>query len=233
MMMWPHSGRTYGVLTHHQLIDPGVGPQSSYRFYSRMVFSTSLTTEHRCYAHACAYGGCIVQDFGYYPFANAFFYGSDACNHAPGILCRSSLSTPTQPTGWRSRSARCRTLCGRQYWTFPRQPLSVAIIFPKLNSKSHGSSVRLICAGEAPARWWSEHLTPQAANLQPAPATYVRDFGLLKASAAQATRRRVSWLPWNSPSRNRKRAASCHENVSFRLRGALLPNCTYAADGAA
>ena len=35
----------------------------------------SLSPEQLRDAHAFAYGGCLIQDFGYYPFANDFIAG--------------------------------------------------------------------------------------------------------------------------------------------------------------
>ena len=61
-MAWPQSLRAYGVLTHHQLIDQAwntvIVPILLKRF-------PSLTPEQLRNAHAYAYGGCVVQDFGY------------------------------------------------------------------------------------------------------------------------------------------------------------------------
>ena len=31
------------------------------------------TPDHGAQAHANAYGGCIIQDMGYYPFGSTFF----------------------------------------------------------------------------------------------------------------------------------------------------------------
>ena len=62
----------YGVLTHHQLIDQawasGIVPLLLSRY-------PSLTSEQLREAHAFAYGGCLIQDFGYYPFADSFIAG--------------------------------------------------------------------------------------------------------------------------------------------------------------
>ena len=59
----------YGVLTHNQLVDQawasGIVPLLLSRY-------PSLTAEQLREAHAFAYGGCLIQDFGYYPFANSF-----------------------------------------------------------------------------------------------------------------------------------------------------------------
>lgn len=62
----------YGVLTHHQLIDQAWASAIVPLLLSRYP---SLTAEQLREAHAFAYGGCLIQDLGYYPFANSFIAG--------------------------------------------------------------------------------------------------------------------------------------------------------------
>ena len=60
----------YSVLTHEAVIDSlwdsSVAPMLLRRF-------PDATPEDLRKAHAYAYGGCIIQDLGYYPFGNHFF----------------------------------------------------------------------------------------------------------------------------------------------------------------
>jgi hypothetical protein len=60
----------YSVLTHEQLIDltwqTSIVPLLKSRY-------PSLTPEQIEHARAYAYGGCVIQDIGYYPFGDAFF----------------------------------------------------------------------------------------------------------------------------------------------------------------
>jgi hypothetical protein len=62
---WP-----YSVLTHEAIIDSawdsGIKPLLLRRF-------PAATREELKQAHAYAYGGCIIQDLGYYPFGSKFF----------------------------------------------------------------------------------------------------------------------------------------------------------------
>lgn len=62
--------RGYSVLTHEQLIDltwdASIVPLLRSRY-------PSLTPEQLEQARAYAYGGCVIQDIGYYPFGDAFF----------------------------------------------------------------------------------------------------------------------------------------------------------------
>jgi hypothetical protein len=60
----------YSVLTHEEVVDlvwlDQIRPLLLQRY-------PGTTTEELRKAHAFAYGGCLVQDMGYYPFGNKFF----------------------------------------------------------------------------------------------------------------------------------------------------------------
>jgi Zinc dependent phospholipase C len=60
----------YSVQTHEELID--LAWKQSIRPILLKQYPT-LTDAQLQEAHAYAYGGCAIQDFGYYPFGNAFF----------------------------------------------------------------------------------------------------------------------------------------------------------------
>ncbi len=60
----------YSVQTHQELID--LAWKQSIRPILLKTYPT-LTDAQLQEAHAYAYGGCAIQDFGYYPFGNAFF----------------------------------------------------------------------------------------------------------------------------------------------------------------
>jgi hypothetical protein len=64
----PSSG--YSVLTHEQIVDLLWKDQIQPLLLKRFP---SATEEDLRKAHAYAYGGCVVQDMGYYPFGNKFF----------------------------------------------------------------------------------------------------------------------------------------------------------------
>jgi hypothetical protein len=61
---------SYSVLTHEAIIDStwdsAIKPLLLKRF-------PAATVEELTEAHGFAYGGCIIQDLGYYPFGNRFF----------------------------------------------------------------------------------------------------------------------------------------------------------------
>src|SRR5947209_10102830 len=60
----------YSVLTHEQIVDLLWGDQIA-PLLLRKYPGTSA--EELRIAHAYAYGGCLIQDMGYYPFGNRFF----------------------------------------------------------------------------------------------------------------------------------------------------------------
>jgi hypothetical protein len=60
----------YSVQTHEELID--LAWKQSIRPILLKHYPT-LTEAQLQEAHAYAYGGCAIQDFGYYPFGNGFF----------------------------------------------------------------------------------------------------------------------------------------------------------------
>jgi hypothetical protein len=67
---FPEPARSYSVLTHEAIIDTlwldTIQPVLIKRF-------PQATEQQLKEAHAYAYGGCIIQDLGYYPFGSRFF----------------------------------------------------------------------------------------------------------------------------------------------------------------
>jgi hypothetical protein len=66
----PRPARAYAVLTHEEIIDltwaDSIQPLLLKRY-------PKLTPEQLREAHAYAYGGCVIQDLGYYPFGKPRF----------------------------------------------------------------------------------------------------------------------------------------------------------------
>ncbi|HMF54119.1 MAG TPA: zinc dependent phospholipase C family protein, partial [Edaphobacter sp.] len=60
----------YSLLTHEQLIDLTWDASIVPLLKSRYPTLTAAQLEH---ARAYAYGGCVIQDIGYYPFGDDFF----------------------------------------------------------------------------------------------------------------------------------------------------------------
>jgi hypothetical protein len=62
--------QAYSVLTHEAIIDTSWKQQIEPQLLNRYP---DATPEQLHDAHAYAYGGCIIQDMGYYPFGSKFF----------------------------------------------------------------------------------------------------------------------------------------------------------------
>jgi hypothetical protein len=60
----------YSVLTHEQVVDLMWNDQIQPLLLKRFPGATAEDLQK---AHAYAYGGCVLQDMGYYPFGNRFF----------------------------------------------------------------------------------------------------------------------------------------------------------------
>jgi len=69
-LLWPPNAWSYSVLTHEAIVDStwdsAIKPLLLIRY-------PSATADELMVAHAYAYGGCIIQDLGYYPFGSALF----------------------------------------------------------------------------------------------------------------------------------------------------------------
>src|SRR5579871_7066025 len=60
----------YSVLSHEQIVDIAWHDQIVPWLKSRFPNATPAELKK---AHAYAYGGCLIQDLGYYPFGNKLF----------------------------------------------------------------------------------------------------------------------------------------------------------------
>ena len=172
-MAWPPSVRAYGVLTHHQLIDQAwntvIVPILVKRF-------PSLTPEQLRNAHAYAYGGCVVQDFGYYPFANEFFSNLTHYIRSGDFvqnLFQHAHTANEFAFAIGALSHYVGDSIGHSQGTNP----SVAITFPKLRAK-YGSSVNYAQGKyeHSQVEWAFD--ANQAAKLRMAPSAYVHYIGL-------------------------------------------------------
>lgn len=66
----PQGSPAYSVLSHEEVVDLAWKDQIVPLLLSRFPKATPDELDK---AHAYAYGGCIIQDIGYYPFGNHFF----------------------------------------------------------------------------------------------------------------------------------------------------------------
>jgi hypothetical protein len=173
LLAWPPSGEAYGGLTHHQLIDQAwntvIVPILLNRF-------PSLTTEQLKEAHAYAYGGCIIQDFGYYPFANAFF--SDLTHYVrTGDFVQKLFQHAKTANEFAFAIGALSHYVGDSIGHSQATNLSVAITFPKLAAR-YGSSVNYAQGKHQHSEVEWAFDASQAAKLRLAPAAYVDDIGL-------------------------------------------------------
>ncbi len=173
MIAWPPSGKAYGVLTHHQLIDQAwntvIVPILLNRF-------PSLTTEQLREAHAYAYGGCVVQDFGYYPFANAFF--SDLTHYVrTGDFVQKLFQHAHTANEFAFAIGALSHYVGDSIGHSQATNPSVAIMFAQLRAR-YGSSVNYAQGKRQHAQVEWAFDANQAAKLRLAPAAYTRAIGL-------------------------------------------------------
>jgi hypothetical protein len=66
----PHPLMAYSVLSHETIIDAAWKTDIRPLLLKRFPNATHDELRH---AHACAYGGAIIQDLGYYPYGSKFF----------------------------------------------------------------------------------------------------------------------------------------------------------------
>ncbi len=70
LLPWGGAARAYSLLTHEQLIDLTWQDSIVPLLLSRYPNLTPAQLEE---ARAYAYGGCVIQDIGYYPFGDVNF----------------------------------------------------------------------------------------------------------------------------------------------------------------
>src|SRR6266481_8211108 len=79
LLITPPHAQAYSVLTHEQIVDFLWDTD-----IKKMLLEhyPNTTPDELKRAHAYAYGGCLVQDMGYYPLGNKFF--SDLTHYVRG-----------------------------------------------------------------------------------------------------------------------------------------------------
>ena len=113
---------SYSVLTHEAIVDSTWDSAIKPLLLKRFPASTA---DELTQAHAYAYGGCIIQDLGYYPFGSKFFSDlthyvrsgdfilnlireSQDLNEYPSRWARYRISRPTTMATGRRRTCRYR-----------------------------------------------------------------------------------------------------------------------------
>ncbi len=70
LLLTTQPAQAYSILTHEQIVDLLWKDQLRPMLLARYP---NATPDELIKAHAYAYGGCLIQDIGYYPFGNRFF----------------------------------------------------------------------------------------------------------------------------------------------------------------
>ena len=126
----------YSVQTHEQLIDlawkPAIVPLLLARY-------PGLTDAQLTEAHAYAYGGCAIQDLGYYPFGHQLF--SDLTHYVrSGDFVRALIRDAKTPDELAFAIGALSHYVGDSIGHAEATNLAVAVEFPRLQAK-YGDSV--------------------------------------------------------------------------------------------
>jgi hypothetical protein len=172
-ILLPKPAHAYSVQTHEQLID--LTWKSSIEPLLRKRFP-AITGPQLQEAHAYAYGGCAIQDLGYYPFANAFF--SNLTHYVrSGDFVRSLLRNARTPDELAFAIGAVSHYLGDSIGHSEAVNPSVANEFPKLR-KRYGSSVSYEEDPRAHVRTEFAFDINQLHKHRFAPSGYLRHVGL-------------------------------------------------------
>ena len=125
----------YSVLTHEQIVDLAWKDQIKPLLLKRFPATTDVEMKD---AHAFAYGGCVIQDLGYYPFGSRQF--SDLVHYVRSGDFVENLLTESQDVNEYAFALGALSHYSADISGHPAVNQSVAIMFPKLRAK-YGDSV--------------------------------------------------------------------------------------------
>jgi hypothetical protein len=173
LLCCPGALRAYSVLTHQQIIDltwePNIVPILRERF-------PGITADQLKRAHAYAYGGCAIQDLGYYPFGKQFF--SDLTHYVrSGDFVRSLFRHANTPDELAFAIGALSHYIGDSIGHSLAVNRSVPIYFPKLRAK-YGTSVNYAEDKHAHVRTELAFDVNQVTKKHMAPSAYLRSVGL-------------------------------------------------------
>lgn len=125
----------YSVLTHEQIID-----FVWERHFKRLLLERfpNATKDELLKAHAYAYGGCLIQDMGYYPSGNKFF--SDLLHYVRSGDFVRELLYQAQDINELAFALGALAHYASDNQGHPAVNASVALVFPKLRKK-YGNEV--------------------------------------------------------------------------------------------
>ncbi len=131
MLGAPRSASAYSVLSHEAVVDALW--QTSIRSLILKRFP-GATPDQLHEAHAYVYGGCIIQDMGYYPFGNGFF--SDLTHYVRSGDFIASLLRQSQDINEYAFALGALAHYSADNLGHPMAVnLSVPILYPKLSAK--------------------------------------------------------------------------------------------------
>ena len=125
----------YSVLTHEQIVD-----FVWERHFKRLLLERfpNATEDELLHAHAYAYGGCLIQDMGYYPSGNKFF--SDLLHYVRSGDFVHELLNQAQDINELAFALGALAHYASDNQGHPAVNTSVALQFPKLRRK-YGNEV--------------------------------------------------------------------------------------------
>lgn len=165
--------RAYSVLTHEQLIDltwdASVVPLLRSRY-------PNLTPQQLEQARAYAYGGCVIQDIGYYPFGDEFF--SDLTHYVRSGDFVVNLFRNAQDANELAFAVGALShYIGDNVGHATATNLAVPVEFPKLGAK-YGTSVNYAEGAHQHVRVEFAYDVNEIAHHRLAPVHYLRHVGL-------------------------------------------------------
>ena len=168
-----HTSSAYSVLTHEQIIDLTWKDAIRPTLLSHYPNATEAEIND---AHAYAYGGCVIQDGGYYPFGHVFL--SELTHYVRtgdfvANLIRDSRNVDELAFALGALSHYVGDSIGHQYAVNP----STAIEFPKLEHK-YGSTVTYDESPHGHVRTEFAFDIDQLSKRRIAPSAYLNHVGL-------------------------------------------------------
>ena len=163
----------YSVLTHEQLVDLS---WKSLIVPILLARYPTLTPAQLAEAHAYAYGGCAIQDLGYYPFGNPFF--SDLTHYVrSGDFVRSLFLNARNADELAFAIGALSHYVGDTIGHSQAINPSVADEFPRLRAK-YGPSVNYAEDEHAHVQTEFAFDINQISKHRLAPSTYLRHIGI-------------------------------------------------------
>jgi hypothetical protein len=173
LLVFSQTGRPYSVQTHEQLID--LAWKQSIRPLLLARYPT-LTEAQIQEAHAYAYGGCAIQDLGYYPFGNPLF--SDLTHYVrPGDFVLSLIRNAHTADELAFAIGALSHYIGDTVGHAQAVNEAVAVEFPKL-AKKYGPVVTYEDDEHAHVRTEFAFDANEISKRRFAPSAYLRHVGL-------------------------------------------------------